>query len=416
MFIYLFHRIDFLDEEYTLLMYMIYAQGASILISGLIMGLVVQTNNSLLKLGKITSVCHLVLLRGSIFLLTPVIPVVIILKALHLEAEKEHLVNTWRRNKRMARTTSVSRSWHSYRRLEMERRGILEAFADLKMVECSTEAIPQLFFLIILTFSSVEHSEGTGLSLLQDGEHHQEDISYIFLVVSLLQTITTIFMAITGALRIRKSGGLDLKSQVLLGLSATAQMLARLWLMVVCIVMALIQSSLWPNLTLLQTSLILCLPIPLHWLALLLLYARLNITTFWQLCCKEKLLHLLANSWVTIPVRRAEERQQVHKAREQVFSLGLIAINLTITGLAALLSTEVEGSLLLKLIGWPHLGFLGSLLELVLLPLILHLAGCGLLLLFYKTSHPWRQLGRERDRLCWGKLQGSKRGLQEETP
>ena len=50
----------------------------------------------------------------------------------------------------------------------------------------------------------------------------------------------------------------------------------------------------------------------------------------------------------------------------------------------------------------------------VLPPLLLHLVGCGLLLLFEKTVHPWRQLDKERERHCWGKLQGSKRGIEAE--
>ena len=49
-----------------------------------------------------------------------------------------------------------------------------------------------------------------------------------------------------------------------------------------------------------------------------------------------------------------------------------------------------------------------------LLVIILHLMGCGFLLLFEKTIHPWRQLGKERESHCWGKLQGTKRGIEAE--
>ena len=55
-------------------------------------------------------------------------------------------------------------------------------------------------------------------------------------------------------------------------------------------------------------------------------------------------------------------------------------------------------------------------LLLFLPPLVLHLIGAGLLMVFYKTMHPWRQLGRKRERSGWGKLEGSKRGVQEEIP
>ena len=49
-----------------------------------------------------------------------------------------------------------------------------------------------------------------------------------------------------------------------------------------------------------------------------------------------------------------------------------------------------------------------------LLVIILHLMGYGFLLLFEKTIHPWRHLGKERESHCWGKLQGTKKGIVAE--
>ena len=49
-----------------------------------------------------------------------------------------------------------------------------------------------------------------------------------------------------------------------------------------------------------------------------------------------------------------------------------------------------------------------------LLVIILHLMGCGFLLLFEKTAHPWAQLGKERESHCWGKLQGTQKGIVAE--
>ena len=149
LFIYLYHRLEFIPPELILLEYMIYAHGASILTSGMIMGFVVQTNDSLLNLGGITSTYKLVFLRCIILLCTPLMAVVIVLRAVNLKGQKNKLVDLWRKNKRMARATSVSGAWQSYRRLEDEKKKLLEAFADLKMVECSLEAAPQLFFLIV---------------------------------------------------------------------------------------------------------------------------------------------------------------------------------------------------------------------------------------------------------------------------
>ena len=51
----------------------------------------------------------------------------------------------------------------------------------------------------------------------------------------------------------------------------------------------------------------------------------------------------------------------------------------------------------------------------ILLPVIVvHLAACGFLLLFENTAHPWMHLGKEREGRCWGKLQGTNRGIEAE--
>ena len=46
--------------------------------------------------------------------------------------------------------------------------------------------------------------------------------------------------------------------------------------------------------------------------------------------------------------------------------------------------------------------------------LFFQLAGCGLLLLFERTVHPWRYLGKEERHWDWEMLQGTKRGIEAE--
>ena len=50
----------------------------------------------------------------------------------------------------------------------------------------------------------------------------------------------------------------------------------------------------------------------------------------------------------------------------------------------------------------------------VLPSITLHLVGCAFLRLFDKTVHPWRHLGEERQRRRWGRLQGTKKGIEAE--
>ena len=193
-------------------------------------------------------------------------------------------------------------------------------------------------------------------------------------------------------------------------------------------------------------ALLLFLPLIIHWTLLILLYARLNIVTFWRLSLKDKVLHLLSNTLVTLPVRKTGKEDQVHKAREILWSLVLVGINLLVTSLitSALISrdlkreNQVSGGEIMdiltrfffhtKRIGRSFASIDGSFIKYKVtwyiipkfvlcfgLPsLLCHLTGSLLLLLQYKLVHPWRQLGKKREANFWGKLGGSKRGLDVE--
>ena len=146
------------------------------------------------------------------------------------------------------------------------------------------------------------------------------------------------------------------------------------------------------------------LPILICWTSTILLHAVFK-TDFWLLSTKDKLIHLLSTTWVTVPVRRMGDRDQRHKGRETFFALLLAGINIVGTSAATM---EITTSPFRTPFLEPDLVFI------MLPPLLFHLAGCGWLLLFEKTVHPWRQLGKERESHCWGKLQGTRRGIEAE--
>ena len=102
-----------------------------------------------------------------------------------------------------------------------------------------------------------------------------------------------------------------------------------------------------------------------------------------------------------------EDRDQRHKGRETFFALLLDGLNLVATSAALVAAIQLEDPLWLSQNGLYILGLLVS-------PLVLHMAGCRLLLDFETSVHPWRHLGKERERHCWGKLQGTKRGIEVE--
>ena len=150
--------------------------------------------------------------------------------------------------------------------------------------------------------------------------------------------------------------------------------------------------------------LLLVLPVPIGWASTLLLHALLN-TKFWVLSNKDKLIHLLSTTWVTVPVRRIEERDQRHKGREIFLALLLAGINLVGTSAAMVKAIQLEQPEWFSENGLNVFGLLVP-------SLFLYIVGCGLMLFFEKSVHPWRQLGKEREKHCWGKVQGTTRGIE----
>merc|ERR1712020_92859 len=118
--------------------------------------------------------------------------------------------------------------WERIRELDEEEQEVMEALSDLKMVECSTEAVVQFLLLVIFTFASVLLPTTSGLGLLKENNVYE----WTFLVFSFLTTIVTVNKAILGAMDIRKDGQLDFKQKVILGTSFTFQLLSQVFLIV----------------------------------------------------------------------------------------------------------------------------------------------------------------------------------------
>ena len=143
------------------------------------------------------------------------------------------------------------------------------------------------------------------------------------------------------------------------------------------------------------------------------------MATFRKLPLQDKLLHLLSNTWVCVPLKTLEDQDQRHKIREQFGSLMLAGLNITVTAAIAGLVIEEQSSdssnekiLLAKMMSQI---LIPNSLESshYLTPVVLgyglliaasHLLGCLLLFVHYKTCHPWRHLGKGRESHCWGKL------------
>ena len=125
-----------------------------------LMGLVFQTDSALLGSDNSTNWCCNVFIRFLLFILAPFLPIIVIMKAIELKGKKEEL-------EAMYRDISIDATakWERIREVDEDEQEVIEALSDLKMVECSTEAVVQFLLLIIFTFASVLLPTTSGLTI-----------------------------------------------------------------------------------------------------------------------------------------------------------------------------------------------------------------------------------------------------------
>ena len=230
---FLYHRMDFIDDECSLLYGLIIFHGATILTSGIIMGLSIQLSNDVIQLDEIQSSCCVIFLRILFFFCTPLMPIAIILRAVRLSMKKEKIIADW--TSTTTEKKSISRTWRQYNRLSAAKNKIMVAYSDLKIIETSTEAVFQMFTLIVFIIASILYPERSGLGLLKNDSFYE----YSFLVLSLLSSYASIMMSILTSMKIRRRGHLLFRSKILLGISFSLQLVSRLLLMVPIAILAL---------------------------------------------------------------------------------------------------------------------------------------------------------------------------------
>ena len=407
---YLFRRLGFINSRCNLLSGLVYVYGASIGVAGVLMAFVFQTESSLLGFDSSMNWCCIAFVRCLLFVLAPFLPIIVIMKAVELKGKKEVLEAMYRDI-----STDATAKWERLRELDEEEQDVVEALSDLKMVVCSTEAVVQFLLLVIFTFASVLLPSTSGIGLLKDNNSYE----WTFLVFSFLTTLVTVNKAILDAMDIQKKRQLDFKQKVILGMSFTFQILSHVFLIVPVGLLALPladspadDGSKDASLTVTHASILLVVPIILRWISITALHYCLaeNKTRFWDLTKRKRFLHVLANTWVTMPVRINNEREQVHRDKELRWSMGMAGINILVTwamtstliipekrSLRFLSSSAFTPNTEFRLVG-------------VLPSLLCHLAGCAFLFLHYKAFHPWRNL------FTWQRKKETRDELKEETP
>ena len=390
MFGYLLRRLGFINPRCNLLQGLVYVYGASIGVAGVLMGVVFQTNSALISFDSSTHWGCILCIRVLFFLLTPFLAVVAIMKVISLKQKKEELETEYKKIPENATAT-----WKKIWELEKEEEDVVEAFSDLKMVEASTEGIVQMLLLAIFTLASVLLPSTSGLGLLKENNIYE----WTFLIISFLTTLFTANKSLLGAMDIRKKEQLDLKQKIVLGISFTFQLFAHVFLVVSIALLALpLDDS--PaedhtedaSLAVLQAVILIAAPIVLRWISIAVLHCCLskNETRFWDLTKRKRLLHILANTWVTMPLRSNKVKDQVRKGTEIRWSMGMAGINILVTWAMTANLMEHKNPRFLPApdfnsnTEFPLVGILPSLFS--------HFIGCAFLLLHYKKTHPWRNV------------------------
>ena len=404
---YLFRRIGFINHRCNLLYGLVYVYGASIGVAGLLMGFVFQTDSALLGFDPSSNWFCIFAVRLLLFILTPFLPIMVIMKAVELTGKKEDLKAQFR-----DLTIEATSNWERIREVDEEKKEVMEALSDLKMVECSTEAVVQLLLLLVFTFASVLLPTTSGLGLLKDDNIYE----WTFLTLSFLTTVITVNKAILDAMDIQKNGQLASKQKVILAISFTFQILSHVFLIVSIALLALpltdnpVNDREKASLTVANAAILLAAPIILRWISIAVLHCCLaeNETRFWDLTKRKRFLHVLANTWVTMPVRNKNVREQVRKETEIRWSMGLAGINILVTwGLTASLMKDKDP----RFLSVSDFNSNNEFLLVGALPsLLCYLVGCAFHILHYKAFHPWRNL------YTLQKSREIRASIKEETP
>ena len=396
MFNYLFRRLGFINSRCSLLHGLVYVYGASIGVAGVLMGLVFQTDSALIGFDPSTHWCCALSVRLLLFILTPLLPVVVILKIVELKRKREELETEYKKKAR-----DVTPTWEKMRELDEDTQEVVEAFSDLKMVETSTEAVVQAVLLAIFTFASVLLPNTSGIGLLKENSFFE----WAFLAFSFFTTLFTANKSLLGAMDIRKKEQLDLKQKIVLGISFTFQLFAHVFLIVFIALLALplVDSPAEDgtedaSLTATQAAILIAVPIVLRWISIAVLHCCLSKkeTRFWDSTKRKRFLHILANTWVTMPVRSNKVKDQVRKGTEICWSMILAGFNIFLTW--AMTSTLMDKKNPRFLPASEFNSDIEFLLLGVLPSLLCHAIASVFLFLDYKLLHPWRKVyARQRE-------------------
>ena len=357
--------------EFPTIQGLIVLYGFSIVASSLATCWTVQmTDNGIINIEKIRNPAAQRLLRLLLLVLTPIVPLCIIFKSVWLTLDMKMMVAEWREN---SCTASAAGAWMKIDSLDKKKKNVRGSTFKMKTVETNLEGLTQLFVLICLYFIPILFPLKSGLGFDFDPLNRSPETWFLLIFSPIFSAVLSINASV-GAMDAHKRGQLTSKSKAVVGLYIFFQIASKLFRLVTTVMLSLGDE---PALSLRNAALLIIVPVLVHWL-LIYLFMTTRIQTLPDL-----IEHLVSNLWIVSPARLTEERNEVHKGREQTGYLLLSGIVSTTTiVITALLMVDSPAVLLSQS---PLSSASEEFLALGGGPAILcHLISCVLLAIYYR--------------------------------
>ena len=142
-FVYVFYKRGYVKRNF--IKGLIIFNGATILTSGVFMGLTVQFDPAIVNFDTLANTNLACPPRLAIFIATPLVPVLVILQALSLTTRKRRLESEWIREQ-----ATICKFYLKHNKMTREKAKVAKALSNMKVVEVSTEGVPQLYILLVL--------------------------------------------------------------------------------------------------------------------------------------------------------------------------------------------------------------------------------------------------------------------------
>ena len=320
-----------------------------------------------------------------LLIITPIVPILIIFKSVHLTFKIKKMVANWRRTH-----SSPSSAWMEINIMEQKNKNVKDALFKMKNAETNLEGFVQLFVLLCFYLIPLLWPRVSGLGPeFEKSNSNTFSAAWVVLILSPVMTLISNIIATISAMDISKQNQISFKSKIVLAFYLLLQWASHMFLKIPTVLASLSHS---PAISPTYAALLISLPILVHWCCLL-FWMKSRIRSL-----PDIINHLVSNMWLVTPARIREGQREIHKSREQACYILLVGLNMmTTAGITAWLLMDERPVLTSSLFQSASQEFLA----LAAAPAIgCLLLSCVFLVIYYRYCHNWRLIGSHRDFNC----------------